>query len=322
MTARTKAAFYIKNNISEGDITIDGFIFDRGEANYYVMRKDDSSYHEGLLTGRIGGVGEGDQQKGLPPCIFDPFVKNRVEGHMTVANCAFVNGAYYGVEVSARKGVTIDNCIFVAVQMAAVECMGTLRNQKSEVVVKNSTLLFIWPRTKTLEDMGYGIRWRSGTNITIERNVIGCCYMGGIDFGHTVNMRDGEKSTVEDNLFFANTGGDMNVTAGNNEFLHIFAEDFGDVEQITNLGDNKTLSDPQGLKQAIDKTYLDYYLKTSSKAKNNFDRTSPNNQFRSAMGMNLDGGVEKITVSMFNNRYPLEKALQLFGVVKGYGAQK
>ena len=146
--------------------------------------------------------------------------------------------------------------------------------------------------------------------------------MGGIDFGHTTNLRGGETSTIRDNLFFANTGGDMCMPAGNSNFLHIFAEDFGDVDQITTLGENKTLKDPLNLKNAIDKSYLEGYLNASSKKSNNFDRNSPNNQFRAALGMNLDGGVEKVHVSMFNNRYPLEKALEIFGAVKGYGAQR
>ncbi len=317
MTARGKAPFQLKDNMPAGNITVDGFIFDNGESNFYKPQSDESC-PPGCLTGRVGGVGEGN-----PPSTFDPFIKGVVPGFLTVRNCAFVNNTFTGVQCSAVKGVTVDNCIFVALQMSAVECWNRLGKQPwAEVVVKNCTILFMWPRTKTFETMGYGVRWRSGSNITVERNVIGCCYMGGIDFGHTSNLRGGETSTIRDNLFFANTGGDMCVPAGNSNFLHIFAEDFGDVDQITTLGENKTLKDPQNLKNVIDKSYLEGYLNASSKKSNNFDRNSPNNQFRAALGMNLDGGVEKVHVSMFNSRYPLEKALELFGAVKGYGAQR
>lgn len=313
-TSNTKSAFTISE--PQGDLVIDGFLFDNGESNFYKSQNDESC-PKGCLTGRIGGIGEGN-----PPTCFDPFIKGRIEGTLTVRNCAFVNNASFGVQVTARDGVTIDNCIFVALQMAAVECYGSKRDQKSEITLRNSTILFLWPRTKTFEDMGYGIRWRAGTNITIENNIIGGCYLGGIDFGHVVNMKSGETSTIKNNVFFANTGGDMNLPAGNTNFLHIFAEDFGDVEQLTHEANNSTLKNPQGLKSAIDAAYLEGFLNASSKASNNFDRNSPANQFRSAMGMNLSGGTETIKVSMFNNKYPFGKALELFGAMKGVGAQR
>jgi hypothetical protein len=33
-------------------------------------------------------------------------------------------------------------------------------------------------------------------------------------------------------------------------------------------------------------------------------------------------GTETVRVSMYGNRYPYEKAFELFGAIKGYGAQE
>ena len=45
------------------------------------------------------------------------------------------------------------------------------------------------------------------------------------------------------------------------------------------------------------------------------------NTFRSAMEMNQVGTMQSLA-SMFANRYPWHEALQLFGAMDGYGAQK
>jgi hypothetical protein len=39
------------------------------------------------------------------------------------------------------------------------------------------------------------------------------------------------------------------------------------------------------------------------------------------LGMNMQG-TETIRVSMYGNRYPFDKVFDLFGAVKGYGAQR
>ena len=47
---------------------------------------------------------------------------------------------------------------------------------------------------------------------------------------------------------------------------------------------------------------------------------SLSNQFRSALGLNQVGTMQS-SATMYANRYNLQKALQLFGAVAGYGAQ-
>ena len=54
--------------------------------------------------------------------------------------------------------------------------------------------------------------------------------------------------------------------------------------------------------------------------KTDYDENSPANLFREALGMNKVGTIET-KVSMFCNRYPMEKSFKLFGAYKDYGAQ-
>ena len=53
---------------------------------------------------------------------------------------------------------------------------------------------------------------------------------------------------------------------------------------------------------------------------NDDESKSLSNQFRSALGLNQVGTMQS-SATMYANRYNLQKALQLFGAVVGYGAQ-
>ena len=72
----------------------------------------------------------------------------------------------------------------------------------------------------------------------------------------------------------------------------------------------------------MDQEYLKAFanLKIISESQN-FNPNSASNQFRQAMGMNMQGS-ETRRVSMYGNRYNFDKAMQLFGAMPGYGAQK
>ena len=72
----------------------------------------------------------------------------------------------------------------------------------------------------------------------------------------------------------------------------------------------------------MDQEYLKAFanLKVISESQN-FNPNSASNQFRQAMGMNMQGS-ETRRVSMYGNRYNFDKAMQLFGAMPGYGAQK
>jgi len=65
---------------------------------------------------------------------------------------------------------------------------------------------------------------------------------------------------------------------------------------------------------------LDGYLNARYAEQTDLDRNSAANQWRSMLGMNLQGSMSS-SVTMFCNRYPWKEAILLFDNVKGYGAQ-
>lgn len=71
----------------------------------------------------------------------------------------------------------------------------------------------------------------------------------------------------------------------------------------------------------VDKAYLEGYLNARYSEQTDLVRDSPANQWRSMVGMNLQGTMTS-QVSMFGNKYPWRNALEFFGAVSGYGAQK
>ncbi len=71
---------------------------------------------------------------------------------------------------------------------------------------------------------------------------------------------------------------------------------------------------------SIEKAYLEGFLSARYSEETDFDPESPANQWRSILGMNLQGKMSS-SVSMYAIRYPVDEALKLFGAVKGVGAQ-
>jgi len=75
---------------------------------------------------------------------------------------------------------------------------------------------------------------------------------------------------------------------------------------------------PKELK--VNKDYLEGYLAARYSEQTDLDRNSPSNQWRSMMGMNLQGTMNS-SVTMFCNKYPWKDAILLFGNVEGVGAK-
>jgi hypothetical protein len=126
-------------------------------------------------------------------------------------------------------------------------------------------------------------------------------------------------TTATNNIFFLNKQADLMIPGGG-QFMRIWAKDFEDVEQLAEVEGNKTLKDPSVFKGKLDEAYLNGFLNASYKEKTDYDPNSAANTFRAAMGMNMVGKMES-SATMFMNRYPFAKALELFGAVEGTGAQ-
>ena len=243
-------------------------------------------------------------------------------GTLLIQNNAFINGASFGVQIGLRSGTCrILNNVFVANRMAAIEVYGTCRSTGGpktlalcgQVEVAYNTILFSWSRIKDFKDMGYGVRVMTKLEYNIHHNIIGGNIQGGVD--HT-RFNKNEWVRMDDNVFFVNKTADLSFSPASNTMLDLRVNQFGDLEFASARGNRDEI--PKTL--PVDKSYLEGYLSARYSEQADFDRNSPANQWRSILGLNLQG---KLTtkVSMFGNRYAWQKALELFGAVPGVGAQ-
>ena len=162
--------------------------------------------------------------------------------------------------------------------------------------------------------MGYGIRVMTKCSYNIHNNIIGASILAGID--HT-RFNKNEWVKIDNNIFFVNKDKDLHYSPASNTRLRIDSGDFGDLDIESASGNKNEI--PVGL--SVNKAYLEGYLAARYSEQTDLDRNSPANQWRSILGMNLQGTMTS-TVSMFCNKYPWKEALNLFGNVREYGAQK
>ena len=130
------------------------------------------------------------------------------------------------------------------------------------------------------------------------------------------------KTSAWDNLFFSNIEADITLPSGGGKFLRVFAKDFEDVDQLIEYEGNHEVTQTEAaqLVKAIDPAYLKGFLSMEGTSSMTHNPNSSENILRSVLGMN-QRGTSSYTVSMYMNRYPLDKAGNLFGAVSGYGAQ-
>ena len=161
--------------------------------------------------------------------------------------------------------------------------------------------------------MGYGVRVMTKCDYNIHHNIIGASILAGVD--HT-RFNKNEWVKVDNNIFFVNKDKDLHYSPASNTRLRIDVADFGDLEFASADGNKNEI--PDGLK--VNQAYLNGYLNARYSEQTDLDRNSPANQWRSMLGMNLQGTMTS-QVTMFANKYPWKDALLLFGNVNGYGAQ-
>lgn len=302
-----------------GLTVIDGLIFDKGEANNY---HGSDGKPKGVSTGYLTIP----PQKGTKPNITPdtPLIKGVAGGICIIQNCVFNNSPHFAIQVGIEAGgkMKILNNVFTSSVMGAIEVWGRGRGNDSELEVAYNTILFTWTRTRYFEDMGYAVRFKTRCHTDIHHNVIGCAYMGAIsktNIDAPKSLEESRISKMDHNRFFLNKFADLVLPSGGGMFENVRAADFEDLE-MTSAEGNEELKDVGGLKNALNKAYLEGFLSISFSESTDFDPNSPVNQFRAAMGMNQVGKIST-KVSMFGNQYPLEDSLKLFGAVKGFGAQ-
>lgn len=325
-TASGLGTMIIKVNNPNGEVVIDGLLFDRGNSISYNARGEGKP--EGLdcpMMNPIGTSGKGganlDEQV-LTTETREIYFDNPTFKQITIRNCAFVNAPNYGIGGQFRGKALIDNNIFINNRMIACDIWGGDAKVNMEVEFCNNTVLFTWSRLKDMGDMGYAFRYNNRTDSYVHHNILGCSVFAALDRGRTDTPKDRETmkvTTSEHNMFFLNKRGDLALPGGG-MFMMVNCEDFEEVEQLKEIDGCVRLTDPSVLKGKINEAYLNGFINASYKESLSSDPNSAENQFRQAMGMNQTGKMTS-SASMFANRYPFEDALKMFGAIKGYGAQ-
>lgn len=326
-TASGLGTMIIKVNNPEGEVVIDGLLFDRGNSISYNVK--DEGKPEGVdcpMMNPIGTSGKGganlDEANVFTTETREIYLENPNCQQITIQNCAFINAPNYGVAGQFHATLVIDNNIFINCRMIACDVWGGDAKDNMEVYFSNNTVLFTWSRMKDLADMGWAFRYNNRTNSYVDHNLFGCAICAALDRGRTDTPKDREAqkvTTSTNNMFFLNKQGDLTLPGGG-LYMRVNCEDFEDVEQLAEIDGCIRMRDPNSLKGKINEAYLNGFINASYKETLSSDPNSPENQFRQAMGMNQTGKMTS-SATMFANRYPFEDALKMFGAVSGYGAQ-
>lgn len=324
---------YVKGK-RNGVILIDGLFFDKGFMNRYVSPNvSDPRFAapEGCETGILNPPGMNINQPYMraETSVSNQLIHGDVEGQVTIRNCVFVNGSHFGIQMGHIGGhYEIYNNIFINSRMAAVEIRG-MNNKPGESTVDfhHNTVLFTWRRDWAPgdKDMGYAFRFMTRVDADIHHNIIGCSDFSALDrtYIDADKTRESERVTSAwDNLFFNNIEADLTLPSGGGKFLRIFAKQFEDVDQLVKYEGNREMNNTEigMLSQKIDEPYLKAFLSMESSSSLTHNPNSSENTARQILGLN-QRGTSKFSVSMYSNAYPFEKAADLFGAIKSYGAQ-
>ena len=313
---------------------IDGLVFDFGESNlYYVANVGEAATgtpNEGVLTGRFV---EPDSQPKYPTEGFsngDEYgLHMDVEGNVRVSNCIFVNCRDYGISALMGKGhMEICNNIFISCRYAACQVRGSVRDADIPLVsldFHHNTVLFTWTRTKAFEDMGQGFRFMNGIRtINVYNNIFGCnsnCAVERVYYESNKAMEAAKESNLYNNYFFANRR-DLEIASSGAASISVPAARIEEAEQIGPKYEGN-MEMPEGndaFINAIDPSYLEGFLTLKIISSQSYNANSAANQVNRLFGLNQQG-TEIVRPSMYCNKYPWEKAKDLFGKVNGYGAQ-
>ena len=158
-TASGLGTMIIKVNNPNGEVVVDGLLFDRGNSiSYNVKGEGQPEGVECPMMNPIGTSGKGganlDETNVLTTETREIYLENPNCKQITIRNCAFVNSPNYGVAGQFHAKLLIDNNVFINCRMMACDVWGGDANDNMEVEFCNNTVLFTWTRLKDLADMG------------------------------------------------------------------------------------------------------------------------------------------------------------------------
>ncbi len=323
----------LEASFSNGDAVIDGMIFDRGYQTAYKVsgNPENRGQPEGVESGMyIKPPGQGGNHgENHVVSVERPVIAGKIsKGNLTIQNCIFMNANNYAIQMGINNGkIKILNNLFVNTVKAVTEIYGTSPKNKpitAELECAYNTVLFVWTRTKSFEDMGYGFRCMTGIHNNFHDNIIGGCCFAAIDKTRigTPKQEEEREIMIDNNIFFLNKKADMTLPSSGGLFMAIRTDMFEELDDVSSAEGNVTLDAKTApeLVKAIDKAYLTGFINATYSEKTSFDPNSPANVIRQALGQNQRGTI-KSKVTMFGNYYPLEKALKLVGAVPGKGMQ-
>ena len=318
----------------DGNVVVDGLVFDFGENNLYCAANVDDERtgtpNKGVLTGRFI---EPDGSPAVPKVGYangnEYALHMDVEGNVRVSNCIFVNCRDYGISALMGKGhMEISNNVFIACRYASCQVKGSTRDadiEKVSLEFHHNTVLFTWTRTKSFEDMGQGFRFMNGIRtIDVHNNIFGCNSNCGVERVYSESnkaMEAAKISNLYDNYFFANKR-DLEIAAMGASSISVPAARIEEAEQIGPKyeGNAEMPEGNDAFLNAVDKSYLEGFLSLKIMSSQTYDPNSAANQINRVFGLNQQGS-EIVRPSMYCNKYPWEKAKDLFGAVANYGAQ-
>ncbi len=314
----------------KGTLIIDGIMLDQGLEAYYMPNdpKDERNGcpAEGFETGRMVDA--------TPPQVQHQGIYSQgwIAGNVIIRNCLVANCTMFGLQFSTRCGeVEIYNNVIISNRYSGVRIQGGDKNgEASHINFHHNTVAFSWCRDKYMEDMGYGYEFMTLVSADVHNNMfIGNNY-AAVARTHALSGPDApieakRITNLYDNYFYINAADLQLPSKGGGKWTNVKCtdiEDMVDEKTLPRAENNLVMKDDDPALDAFDQLYLAGVanLKVISSSQS-FNRASASNQFRAAMGMNMQGS-ETRRVSMYGNRYNFDKALQLFGAKNNYGAQK
>ena len=173
--------------------------------------------------------------------------------------------------------------------------------------------------------MGQGFRVMNGIRtIDVHNNIFGCnsnCGVERVYYETNASIEKLKQSNLYDNYFFANKR-DLEIASMGAATISVPAARIEEAEQIGPKyeGNMELPAGNDAFLNAIDQPYLQGYMNLTIISSQSYDANSTANQINRIFGMNQTGS-EIVRPNMYCNKYPWEKAKDLFGKVPGYGAQ-